>query len=46
MKNRVTLVLPKDRTFLENKYAEVLAEIVAEMLTDKELEYLISELEK
>lgn len=44
--NVVTLILPKDMRILEKKYAEVLADIVAERLTPEELEYLISELEK
>jgi hypothetical protein len=42
----VTLILPKDMRSLEKKYAEVLADIVAERLTSEELEYLISEIEK
>jgi hypothetical protein len=42
----VTLILPKDRRMLEKKYAEVLADIVSDRLTYKELGYLISELEK
>ncbi|MCB2297758.1 hypothetical protein [Clostridium tagluense] len=42
----VTLILPKDMTILEKKYAEVLADIIAEKLTPEELEYLISELDK
>ncbi len=41
----VTLILPKNMTFLEEKYAEVLADIVAEMLSTEELGYLISKLE-
>lgn len=40
--NTVTLMLPKDITKLEEKYAEVLAEIIAEMLSVEELEYLIN----
>ncbi|MBZ9624437.1 hypothetical protein G9F71_016420 [Clostridium sp. FP2] len=48
MKNKytVTLIIPKDRTILERKYSEVLAGIVADMLTGDELGYLISELKK
>jgi hypothetical protein len=42
----VTLILPNDMTFLEEKYSEVLASVVSEMLSLEELEYLISELEK
>lgn len=42
----VTLMLPKNRAILEKKYAEVLANIVADRLTHEELGYLISELEK
>lgn len=45
MSNEVTLILPKDMTFLENKYSEVLADIVAEILSVEEIEYLLSELE-
>lgn len=45
MKDIVTLIIPKDKSILENKYAEVLAEIVAELLTKEELEYLILRLE-
>lgn len=42
----VTLILPKDRKLLEKKYAEVLADIVANRLTHEELEYLIQKLEE
>lgn len=42
----VTLILPKDISILEKKYSEVLADIVVERLSDEELEYVISELEK
>ncbi|SMC17066.1 hypothetical protein SAMN02745134_00227 [Clostridium acidisoli DSM 12555] len=42
----VTLILPKNREVLEKKYAEVLADIVANELSHEELEYLINELEK
>jgi hypothetical protein len=44
--NEVTLILPNDMTILEDKYSEVLADLISEMLTTKELEYLISEIEK
>lgn len=46
IEDRVTLILPKNKSFLEDRYAEVLAEIVAEMLPPQELQYLITELEK
>jgi len=42
----VTVILPKDITILEEKYAEVLADIVAKQLTHGELQYLIEEFEK
>lgn len=42
----VTLILPKNREILEKKYAEVLADIVADELSHEELGYLIKELEK
>lgn len=42
----VTLILPKNREVLEKKYAEILADIIANELSHEELEYLISELEK
>lgn len=41
----VSLVLPKNKKVIEEKYAEVMADIVAEMLTNEELNYLISKLE-
>lgn len=44
--NVVTLILPKDISILEEKYSEVLADIVAARLSTEEMEYLISELEK
>ncbi|EKS4344808.1 hypothetical protein [Clostridium sporogenes] len=44
--NEVTLILPNDMTILEDKYSEALADVISEMLTTKELEYLISEIEK
>ena len=42
----VTLILPKDKTILEKKYADVLADIIANQLTHDELGYLIEEFEK
>ena len=42
----VTLILPKNMASLEKKYAEVVANIVAERLTTEELDYLVSEIEK
>lgn len=42
----VTLILPKDRTKLEKKYTEKLAEIVSRKLSTDEVQYLIAELEK
>lgn len=44
--NAVTLVFPENTTSLQEKYSEVLADIVSGMLTPEELEYLIKELEK
>lgn len=44
--SEVTLILPKDMASLEEKYAEVLADIVSEILPTEELGYLISRLEK
>lgn len=43
--NEVTLALPNDMNILEDKYGEILAEVVSEILTVEELEYLISKLE-
>ena len=37
----VTLILPTDMTALEEKFAEVMADIVAEKLTHAELGYFI-----
>ena len=37
----LTLILPKDRTELEKKYAELLAKAVAEILNPAELELYI-----
>jgi len=42
----VTLILPKNKKLLEKKYAEVLADIVADRLTNEELRYLIQKLEE
>ncbi|OAA91314.1 hypothetical protein [Clostridium coskatii] len=42
----VTMILPKDRTLLEKKYGEALAQAVAEILSNEELEYLIRKLKK
>jgi hypothetical protein len=42
----VTMILPKDRSILEKKYSEALAEQVAEMLTHDELGYLIEKLKE
>lgn len=42
----VTLILPTDMTVLEDKFAEVMADIVAEKLTHAELGYLIQRLEE
>ncbi|APR02862.1 hypothetical protein CLQ_14448 (plasmid) [Clostridium botulinum Af84] len=44
--DEVTLILPKNMNALEDKYAEILANVIGEMLNITELEYLISELEK
>ncbi len=44
--NTVTLILPKDTDELERKYTIALADAVADMLNDRELEYLIKELDK
>ncbi|ADL52072.1 hypothetical protein [Clostridium cellulovorans] len=41
----VTVILPKDMTELEEKYAEVMASIVAEKLTTEQLGFLIKVLE-
>jgi len=45
-KYTVTLILPKDRTMIEKKYSEVLVDILADMLSEDELGYLTSKLEK
>lgn len=42
----VTLILPTDMTALEEKFAEVMADIVAEKLNHAELGYLIKRLEE
>ena len=42
----VTLILPTDMSVLEEKYAGVMADIVAKRLTHKELGILIEKLEE
>lgn len=42
----VTLILPKDMTSLQEKYSRALAEVVSEILTTEELNYLITKLEE
>ncbi|MDU2491139.1 MAG: hypothetical protein E7D27_11240 [Clostridium celatum] len=42
----VTLILPEDMTALEEKFAEVMADIVSEKLSHAELGYLIQRLEE
>ena len=42
----VTLILPKNRTTINEKYSRLLADIVADMLSEEELEYLISQMDK
>lgn len=42
----VTLILPKDTKELENKFAKVMADIVAKKLTHEELGVFINKLEK
>ncbi|WP_298126548.1 hypothetical protein [uncultured Clostridium sp.] len=42
----VTLILPTDMEALEEKYAEVMAEIVAEKLSHEELGIFIDKLEE
>ena len=42
----VTLILPTDMTALEEKFAEVMADIVAEKLSHQELGVFIDKLEK
>ena len=41
----VTLILPTDMTALEEKFAEVMADIVAEKLSHQELGVFIDKLE-
>lgn len=41
----ITLILPEDMTELEDKFAEVMAEIVSQKLTNAELEIFIKKLE-
>lgn len=43
---KVTLILPKNKEILEKKYAQVLANIVSDMLTLDELGYLIQKLKE
>lgn len=43
---QVTMILPEDTKELENKFAEVMADIVAKKLTNEELEVFIEKLEK
>jgi hypothetical protein len=42
----VTLILPKDMTAINEKYSQILADVIAETLTQEELGYLIFMLEK
>lgn len=42
----VTLILPENTDELENKFAEVMADIVAKKLNHEELGILINKLEK
>lgn len=42
----VTLILPTDMSVLEEKFAEVMADIVAKRLTHEELGILIEKLEE
>lgn len=42
----VTLILPTDMSALEEKFAEVMADIVAEKLSNEELGVFIDKLEK
>lgn len=44
--SRVTLIIPKDRSILEDKFAKALAEAVSSMLTDAEREHLVAEIER
>lgn len=43
---KVEVLLPDNREIIEDKYAEVLANITASLITYEQLGYLISELEK
>lgn len=43
---KVTLILPTDMTILENKYNEVMADIIAKRLSREELGILIEKLEE
>lgn len=42
----VTLILPTDMTILENKYNEVMTDIIAKRLSHEELGILIEKLEE
>lgn len=42
----VTLILPTDMTILENKYNELMADIIAKRLSHEELGILIEKLEE
>lgn len=44
--NRVTITIPKDRRKLQERYTELVAQAVAEMLNDAEKEYLLAEIER
>ncbi|GEM_PF-1642451 len=44
--SKVTVILPKNRKKLEDKYAELLAQAVSELLTVEEFECLITEIKK
>jgi hypothetical protein len=44
--SKVTLILPKNRRILEDKFAEALAEIVSGMLSESERKYLLEEIER
>lgn len=42
----VTLILPTDTTLLEERFAKIMADIVAEKLTHEELEVFIEKVGK
>lgn len=46
MRYTVTLILPEDMDALEEKFAEVMAEVVSQKLNHAELGYLIQRLEE